>query len=105
MVRNVSFKYPHSDATAIGNLSFTIPAGSICVIVGENGCGKISTLNLLNRLYDATEGEIVIDDLPIKDYKLEDLRQSTAIMFQDYHHFDLSVSGTLAMRSSLNSLT
>lgn len=75
----------------IDGLSFTISAGSICVIVGENGCGKSSTLKLLTRTYDVTEGQILIDDKPIQDYKLNDLRDASAIMHQDYVHFKLSV--------------
>ncbi|KAG9016796.1 hypothetical protein FRB90_002129 [Tulasnella sp. 427] len=91
--RDVSFKYPKSEATdnVIDGLSFVIPAGSICVIVGENGCGKSSTLKLLTRTYDITGGEILIDDEPIQSYKLDELRNASAIMHQDYLHFKFSI--------------
>ncbi|KAG8903124.1 hypothetical protein FRB99_003726 [Tulasnella sp. 403] len=81
--RNVGFKYPGNEKVAIKDLSFTVPAGSICVIVGENGCGKSSSVKLLSRMYDVTDGQILIDDRPIQDYKLRDLRASSAIMYQD----------------------
>lgn len=87
------FKYPKSESTdnVIDGLSFVIPAGSVCVIVGENGCGKSSTLKLLTRMYDITDGNILIDDKPIQSYKLNELRDASAIMHQDYLHFKLSV--------------
>lgn len=87
----MSFKYPTKEANVIDGLSFTIKPGDTVVIVGENGCGKSSTIKLLTRLYEVTGGEILIDDLPVKDYKLKDLRAASAIMYQDYHHFDLTV--------------
>ncbi|KIO28762.1 hypothetical protein M407DRAFT_22018 [Tulasnella calospora MUT 4182] len=91
--RNVFFKYPKSDSkdNVIDGLSFVIPAGSICVIVGENGCGKGSTLKLLTRTYDITDGKIFIDDKPIESYKLNLLRDASAIMHQDYLHFKFSI--------------
>ncbi|KAG9016798.1 hypothetical protein FRB90_002131 [Tulasnella sp. 427] len=91
--RNVIFRYPKSESkdNVIDNLSFVIPAGSICVIVGENGCGKSSTLKLLTRTYDVSGGEILIDDKPIQSYKLNELRDASAIMHQEYMHFKLSI--------------
>ncbi|KAG9033038.1 hypothetical protein FRB95_000623 [Tulasnella sp. JGI-2019a] len=95
--KDVSFKYPSTETTVIDKLSFNIAAGSTVVIVGENGCGKSSSIKLLGRLYDVTDGEILIDGLPIKDYKIDDLRAATAIMYQDYHHFDLSLQENIGL--------
>ncbi|KAG9016797.1 hypothetical protein FRB90_002130 [Tulasnella sp. 427] len=97
--RNVTFRYPTSDSkdNVIDNLSFVVPAGSICVIVGENGCGKSSTLKLLTRTYDVMGGDILIDDQPIQSYKLKDLRDASAIMHQDYMHFKLSIRENIGM--------
>ncbi|KAG8873331.1 hypothetical protein FRB97_006817 [Tulasnella sp. 331] len=95
--RNVSFKYPNKDTAVINDLSFSLPASSICVIVGENGCGKSSTIKLLTRLYDVDDGEILIDDVPLKEYKVDDIRRATAIMHQDYHHFDLTLRENIGL--------
>lgn len=101
------FKYPKSDSkdNVIDGLSFVIPAGSICVIVGENGCGKSSTLKLLTRTYDITEGDILIDDKPIQSYKVKELRDASAIMHQDYLHFKFSVSRSSPLKQVRHSHT
>ena len=62
------------------------------VIVGKNGSGKSTILKLITRLYDPTEGEILIDGHNLKSLKLADLRKALAVLFQDYTHFPLSVS-------------
>ncbi|KAG9013438.1 hypothetical protein FRB94_002512 [Tulasnella sp. JGI-2019a] len=95
--KDVSFKYPGKDTMVIDGLSFSLPAGSICVIVGENGCGKSSTIKLLTRLYDVDAGEILVDDLPLKEYKIDDIRGATAIMHQDYHHFNLTLRENISL--------
>lgn len=92
LFRDVSFRYPRSDKVVLDNLSFKVPAGAICVIVGENGCGKSSTLKLLNRMYDVDSGEILVDGRSIKDYKVDDLRAASAFMHQTYQHYNFSVS-------------
>ncbi|KAF8324015.1 P-loop containing nucleoside triphosphate hydrolase protein, partial [Clavulina sp. PMI_390] len=85
--RSVSFKYPQKDDDVLSDLSFVIQPGQLCVIVGENGCGKTSAVNLLGRMYEATEGEILVDDVPICDWKGDDLRRSQAILYQNYYHY------------------
>lgn len=62
------------------------------VIVGANGSGKSTILKLVSRLYDPTEGKILIDDRDIQELKLDDLRRATSVLFQDYTHFPLSAS-------------
>ncbi|KAK1232133.1 hypothetical protein PQX77_004734 [Marasmius sp. AFHP31] len=89
--RNVSFRYPESEAYAIHNLSFKIEKGQLCVIVGRNGSGKSTILKLIARLYDPEEGQILVDGHDIRTLRLEDLRRATAVLFQDYTHFPLSI--------------
>ncbi|KAG8766570.1 hypothetical protein FRC12_006782 [Ceratobasidium sp. 428] len=72
-------------------MSFFIPAGKLCVIVGENGCGKSTTVQLLTRLYDTTSGEILIDGRPVHNFTLSSLRSAAGVMYQDYKHLPLTV--------------
>ncbi|KAI6137034.1 P-loop containing nucleoside triphosphate hydrolase protein [Pisolithus sp. B1] len=95
--RHVSFKYPGADKYALRNVSFTICAGQLCIIVGVNGSGKSTILKLISRLYDPTEGTILIDGQDIRTLKLRDLRRTMAILFQDYTHFPLSIKDNIAL--------
>lgn len=97
--RNVSFAYPGSFSTpssepqwALHNVSFTIQPGQLCVIVGNNGSGKSTILKLLSRLYDPTEGIILLGGHDIRTLRLSDLRKAVSVLFQDYTVFPLSVS-------------
>ncbi|CAE6524067.1 unnamed protein product [Rhizoctonia solani] len=95
--KSVSFGYPSASKKALKNLSFKIEPGQLCVIVGENGCGKSTTINLINRLYDCDSGEIYIDDRPIRDYKVSTLRAAGNIMYQDYRHFPFTIKENILM--------
>ncbi|KEP52346.1 putative phosphate ABC transporter, ATP-binding protein [Rhizoctonia solani 123E] len=95
--KGVSFGYPSAPNKALNNLSFKIEPGQLCVIVGENGCGKSTTINLINRLYDCNSGEIYIDGRPIRDYKVSTLRAAGNIMYQDYHHFPFTIKENILM--------
>lgn len=82
--RNVSFKYApeKSGDNILDNISFTANPGEIIGIVGGTGCGKSSLVNLIPRLYDATEGEVLIDDVNVKDYDLTALRDMIGVVLQ-----------------------
>ncbi|KAG9043686.1 hypothetical protein FS842_001733, partial [Serendipita sp. 407] len=95
--RNVSMKYPKSNKFALRNVSFTIPAGATVILVGENGSGKTTTVSLLSRLFDATSGEILIDDRPISDYQVQTLREAQAILRQGYQHFPFSIKENIGI--------
>lgn len=71
--RNVSFKYPDSNELMLKNISFKAKRGDTLAFIGSTGSGKTTIVNLLMRFYDCTEGEILIDGINIKDYKLKDL--------------------------------
>ncbi|KAF8525243.1 P-loop containing nucleoside triphosphate hydrolase protein [Hysterangium stoloniferum] len=96
---DVSFRYPGTEGGtwAIKKVSFKIEAGQLCVLVGFNGSGKSTILKLLNRLYDPTEGSILIDGRDIKKLKLKDLRSCISTLFQDYTHFPLSIKENIGM--------
>ena len=94
---NVSFKYPQSEKYALRNLSFEIPPGDKVALVGENGAGKTTLVKLLARLYEPTEGRILLDGVDLKDYSLEDLRSQIGIIFQDFIRFQMKAAENIAI--------
>ena len=89
--KNVSFTYPGSTAKALANVSFQISPGESLALVGENGSGKTTLIKLLTRLYDPTEGNIVLDGLDLQDWDVEALRQRIGVIFQDFGRYQFSV--------------
>lgn len=85
---NVSFRYPGSEAWAVRNLSFTLRPGERIAFVGENGAGKTTVVKLLARLYDPTEGSLLIDGRDIREYDLQSLRRAIGAIFQDFVRYD-----------------
>ncbi|KAJ7028923.1 P-loop containing nucleoside triphosphate hydrolase protein [Mycena alexandri] len=98
-LRNVCFAYPGEKAkeSALQDVSFRIPAGSLVVIVGANGSGKSTLIKLLTRLYDTDSGAILVDGLPIQDYRLADLRQTQATLSQDHHLYPLTLGENIGL--------
>ena len=88
--RNVSFGYNEKDKV-LENISFTAEPGSIIGIIGSTGCGKSSLVNLIPRLYDVTEGEVLIDGVDVRDYDIAALRELTGVVLQK----NLLFSGTI----------
>ena len=72
--RNVTFSYPGASEPVIKGISFVSKPGETTAIIGRTGCGKSSIVKLIPRLYDVTFGEVLVDGINVKDYKLEDLR-------------------------------
>jgi ATP-binding cassette, subfamily B, multidrug efflux pump len=85
--RNVSFVYPDTGIKALRNISFTINPGESLAIIGTTGSGKSTVSNLISRLYDVREGEILIDDLPITHYNVNSLRSQIGYVPQDVFLF------------------
>lgn len=88
---DVSFVYPGTTTRAIDRLSCSFPAGKCVAIVGHNGAGKTTLIKLLARLYEPTEGQILIDGVPIEEYDPEDLRRNIGIIFQDFVQYEMTV--------------
>ncbi|MCB0522133.1 MAG: ABC transporter ATP-binding protein [Lewinellaceae bacterium] len=95
--QNVSFKYPGSERWAIRHLSFHLTAGEKLALVGENGAGKTTLVKLLARLYEPTEGKILLDGIDIREYDLAKLRNSIGIIFQDYIRFQMKAADNIAI--------
>jgi len=87
--QNVSFSYAGSDKKVLHNVSFRFAAGEKIALVGENGAGKTTLVKLLARLYDPTEGRILLDGVDLRDYSVEDLRHEIGVIFQDYMRYDM----------------
>lgn len=94
---NVGFKYQDSHKWAIRNLSFELKAGEKLALVGENGAGKTTLVKLLARLYEPTEGRILIDGVDIRDYNLDSLRNNIGIIFQDYIRWQMTAGENIAV--------
>lgn len=93
--KNVSFTYNDTHITALKNISFTINPGETLAIVGNTGSGKSTILELIGRLYDIQEGAIEIDDLVIKNHRLDTLRDSLGYVPQDAFLFSESIKSNI----------
>ena len=94
--KNVSFRYPDADEYMLKNISFKAKKGDTLAIIGSTGSGKSTIVNLIMRFYDVTDGEILIDGINIKEYKLEDLYEKLgyvpqrAVMFNGSVNYNIS---------------
>jgi ATP-binding cassette subfamily B protein len=93
---NVGFQYLNSDRWANRNLNFTLRPAEKLALVGENGAGKSTLVKLLARLYDPTEGRILLDGYDLKEYDLKELRQHIGIIFQDFLRYQMTFSQNIA---------
>ncbi len=94
---NVGFKYINSNQWANRHLNFTLHAGEKLALVGENGAGKTTLVKLLVRLYDPTEGRILLDGHDLREYDLTELRAEIGIIFQDYLRYQMTTSENIAV--------
>ena len=86
---DVGFRYPGSERWAVRHLSFTVAPGERVALVGENGAGKTTLTKLLARLYDPTEGRVLLDGVDLKEYDLADVRRAIGVIFQDFVRYDM----------------
>ncbi len=89
--RNVCFRYPGSEKMVLQNINLFIPSGESIALVGLNGAGKTTLIKLLTRLYDPTEGQILLDGVDLREYDLKSLHQRFGVIFQDYVRYQFSV--------------
>mgnify|MGYP002577381886 FL=1 len=107
--KNVSFHYPGSERCVLQNINITFSPGQTTVLVGLNGAGKTTLIKLLTRLYDPTDGVILLDGRDIREYDLESLYGMFGIIFQDFGRYAVTVGenisfGDLSLTPSHDSL-
>jgi ATP-binding cassette subfamily B protein len=86
---DVGFQYPGSDAWAVRHVTFKLRPGERIAFVGENGAGKTTLTKLLARLYDPTEGRILLDGVDLREYEIHSVRRAIGVIFQDFVKYDL----------------
>ena len=93
--KNVSFTYDDTQIQALKSISFTVNKGETLAILGKTGSGKSSIISLISRLYDTSNGEILVDEIPIKQVNLFDLRNSIGIVPQDAFLFSDTIKNNI----------
>ncbi|ADR21898.1 ABC transporter [Marivirga tractuosa] len=96
----VSFTYPDSGIKALKKVSFSVKQGETLAVIGTTGSGKSTIANLITRMYDPTEGDITIDNIPIADFKVENLRSQIGYVPQDVFLFSDSIRNNISFGST-----
>jgi ATP-binding cassette, subfamily B, bacterial len=91
VLEDVGFRYAGKDAWALRHIDLTIPSGESVALVGENGAGKTTLVKLMTRLYEPTEGRILLDGRDLRDWPRDDLRRRFGVLFQDFNQYQLRV--------------
>ncbi len=99
VLEDVGFKYPGKDAWALRHVTLSIPAGESLALVGQNGAGKTTLVKLLTRLYEPTEGRIVLDGRDLREWDPEVLRKRFGVLFQDFNQYQLKIRENVGMGS------
>jgi ATP-binding cassette subfamily B protein len=86
---HVGFQYPGTERHVLEDVSFSIAPGQCVALVGENGAGKTTLIKLLTRLYDPTQGRVLVDGVDLREYDLTSWRQQIAVIFQDFVRYHL----------------
>src|SRR5467141_1990070 len=94
---HVSFAYPGAAENALTDLSFTVSPGETIAIVGRNGAGKTTLFKLICRLYDPSEGRILIDGIDVREFEPDELRRQIGAMFQDYVDYQATASENIGL--------
>jgi ATP-binding cassette subfamily B protein len=89
VLHDVGYRYPANERWALRHVNFQIRPGERLAFVGENGAGKTTLAKLLARLYEPTEGRILLDGIDLRDYDLASLRRSIGVIFQDFVEYDM----------------
>jgi ATP-binding cassette subfamily B protein len=94
---NVSFSYPGTSRRVLDNFNFTLYPGESVALIGENGQGKTTVVKLITRLYDPTEGRILLDGVDLREYDLADLHSEIGVIFQDFMRYEMTAHENIAI--------
>jgi ATP-binding cassette subfamily B protein len=95
--REVSFSYPGSSRLVLNRLNFHLHPRERVALIGENGQGKTTIVKLITRLYDPTEGQVLLDGVDLREYSLEDLYREIGVIFQDFMRYEMTASENIAV--------
>src|SRR5579863_5129585 len=95
--RNVSFAYPGTTRRVLSDFNFTLSPGQRIALIGENGQGKTTVVKLITRLYDPTEGQILLDGVDLREYDLADLHKEIGVIFQDFMRYEMTARDNIAV--------
>jgi ATP-binding cassette subfamily B protein len=95
--RDVSFTYPGTTRRVLGNFNFTLCPGERVALIGENGQGKTTVVKLITRLYDPTEGQILLDGIDLREYDLAKLHAEIGVIFQDFMRYEMTARDNIAV--------
>jgi ATP-binding cassette, subfamily B, bacterial len=95
--RNVSFSYPGDTRRVLDQINFQLHTNERLALIGENGQGKTTIVKLITRLYDPTEGQILLDGVDLRDYDLEDLHREIGVIFQDFMRYEMTARENIAI--------
>lgn len=98
--KHVSFQYADGNLPVLRDISFVAEPGQTVAIMGETGCGKTSLINMIPRFYEPTEGQVLIDDVDVSEYKLYDLRKNIGLATQDVLLYSDTIEGNIAYGAS-----
>ena len=98
--KHVSFKYDDGVYPVLKDISFVAEPGDTIAIIGEAGCGKTSLIQMIPRFFEANEGTVLVDDVPVENYKLEDLRKNIGLATQDVLLYSDTIEGNIAYGAS-----
>ncbi|HZP61922.1 MAG TPA: ABC transporter ATP-binding protein [Terriglobales bacterium] len=94
--RDVSFSYPGTERLVLNRLNFHLHHGERVALIGENGEGKTTIVKLITRLYDPTEGQVLLDGIDLREYDLEDLYREIGVIFQDFMRYEMTARENIA---------
>jgi ATP-binding cassette subfamily B protein len=95
--RNVSFCYPGNPRRVLDRINFQLHTNERLALIGENGQGKTTIVKLITRLYDPTEGQILLDGVDLREYDLEDLHREIGVIFQDFIRYEMTARENIAI--------
>ena len=94
---HVSFSYEGSDRQALRDVSFVVQPGETVAVVGRNGAGKTTLIKLLSRLYEPSEGRVLVDGHDVRDYDPDELRQQLGVLYQDYATYQMTARENIGL--------